>query len=275
MGLDIFPPAHVASLLSSSAAAASSGSHPGDETVTDNDDDDDIDHNEDVDDDQEQVDSAGETRTAQYLRCYACPALQLRMYAPEREGTPVCTECGSDFVEIVSSFQVRQEQEMTSARHQGQALDARLIPEMILSARHEGNVTQRRQLQYQLLRELFLSSSLGMPEPLADAQSPHSYAQASGGQAAEAGAGGGVEGQEREVHANIICDGCQMQPIVGARWKCSTCADFDFCSLCHAEFVSNGRHSLHIAGTCVCVRERECVCLCACAFLCACSLFCA
>ncbi len=34
------------------------------------------------------------------------------------------------------------------------------------------------------------------------------------------------------VHHGVCCDGCQVNPIVGNRYKCSVCQDFDFCSNC-------------------------------------------
>lgn len=34
------------------------------------------------------------------------------------------------------------------------------------------------------------------------------------------------------VHTNIMCDGCNINPIVGSRYKCSICKDFDFCEDC-------------------------------------------
>jgi len=36
------------------------------------------------------------------------------------------------------------------------------------------------------------------------------------------------------VHEHITCDGCQRKPIIGVRYKCSVCADFDFCETCEA-----------------------------------------
>ena len=35
-----------------------------------------------------------------------------------------------------------------------------------------------------------------------------------------------------DVHANIKCDGCNMVPIVGNRYNCSECKNFDFCEHC-------------------------------------------
>lgn len=34
------------------------------------------------------------------------------------------------------------------------------------------------------------------------------------------------------VHQNVRCDGCKVSPIIGDRYKCSVCEDFDFCSRC-------------------------------------------
>jgi flagellar biosynthesis GTPase FlhF len=36
------------------------------------------------------------------------------------------------------------------------------------------------------------------------------------------------------VHRHVRCDGCQMFPLVGDRYKCETCNDFDLCSGCEA-----------------------------------------
>lgn len=42
------------------------------------------------------------------------------------------------------------------------------------------------------------------------------------------------ENNSRILHRNIICDGCEMYPIEGVRYKCTVCDDFDFCSKCEA-----------------------------------------
>ena len=41
------------------------------------------------------------------------------------------------------------------------------------------------------------------------------------------------DGETRQTsHTNVACDGCGCNPIVGFRYKCSVCKDFDFCSAC-------------------------------------------
>ena len=40
------------------------------------------------------------------------------------------------------------------------------------------------------------------------------------------------------VHEGIHCDGCKMENIVGVRWKCLQCTDYDLCDKCH----STGAH---------------------------------
>eukprot|EP00997_Jenningsia_sp_PLL12_P008306 NODE_505_length_1667_cov_85.426452_g419_i0.p1 GENE.NODE_505_length_1667_cov_85.426452_g419_i0~~NODE_505_length_1667_cov_85.426452_g419_i0.p1 ORF type:complete len:222 (-),score=28.74 NODE_505_length_1667_cov_85.426452_g419_i0:671-1336(-) len=33
-------------------------------------------------------------------------------------------------------------------------------------------------------------------------------------------------------HMNVTCDGCAMKDIVGIRYKCAVCKNFDYCELC-------------------------------------------
>ncbi len=31
---------------------------------------------------------------------------------------------------------------------------------------------------------------------------------------------------------NVACDGCGVHPIIGIRYKCSVCENFDYCEMC-------------------------------------------
>jgi hypothetical protein len=35
-------------------------------------------------------------------------------------------------------------------------------------------------------------------------------------------------------HHRVCCDGCEINPIEGVRYKCSVCEDFDLCEKCEA-----------------------------------------
>lgn len=42
------------------------------------------------------------------------------------------------------------------------------------------------------------------------------------------------------VHPNVICDGCDG-PVVGVRYKCSVCPNYDLCAACEGK----GLHRQH------------------------------
>lgn len=50
--------------------------------------------------------------------------------------------------------------------------------------------------------------------------------------------------QPQPVHHRIICDGCGVSPIVGSRFKCQVCPDFDLCESCEAQGVHPASHGL-------------------------------
>ena len=35
--------------------------------------------------------------------------------------------------------------------------------------------------------------------------------------------------EKKSSHDGVKCDGCQMKPIIGNRFKCTVCEDFDYC----------------------------------------------
>ena len=52
--------------------------------------------------------------------------------------------------------------------------------------------------------------------------------------------------EKKEIHFNIICDGCNMNPLVGKRYKCKTCADFDYCEKCYEKNKENHKHEFQL-----------------------------
>ena len=46
----------------------------------------------------------------------------------------------------------------------------------------------------------------------------------------------------KPIHHGYICDGCEMDPIVGNRYKCIVCNDFDYCEACEEKFRDQHKH---------------------------------
>ena len=44
------------------------------------------------------------------------------------------------------------------------------------------------------------------------------------------------------IHYGIACDGCKTFPIVGIRYKCAVCDDFDFCEECEKKKGEEHNH---------------------------------
>jgi hypothetical protein len=41
------------------------------------------------------------------------------------------------------------------------------------------------------------------------------------------------------IHNNVRCDGCNKHPIIGSRYKCSICQDFDYCEDCENKNIDH------------------------------------
>lgn len=44
------------------------------------------------------------------------------------------------------------------------------------------------------------------------------------------------------LHSGVECKGCGMFPIVGCRYKCNLCEDFNYCEKCEAKFAEEHNH---------------------------------
>jgi len=53
------------------------------------------------------------------------------------------------------------------------------------------------------------------------------------------------EDEKKEIHYNFMCDGCGMNPIVGKRYKCNSCRNFDYCEKCYEKNKSTHKHSFN------------------------------
>jgi hypothetical protein len=52
------------------------------------------------------------------------------------------------------------------------------------------------------------------------------------------------EKQSDAVHSSVTCDGCQVSPITGVRFKCIVCNDYDLCAACEEGNVHDVQHPL-------------------------------
>lgn len=50
--------------------------------------------------------------------------------------------------------------------------------------------------------------------------------------------------QRNFVHEDTLCDGCGKSPIVGGRWKCNTCENFELCDTCYGA----GLHGFEVSN---------------------------
>merc|ERR1711963_475545 len=53
-------------------------------------------------------------------------------------------------------------------------------------------------------------------------------------------------GGEEAVHHGVMCDGCDMNPIIGPRFKCLVRDDYDLCGRCEASGLNMGNNMMKI-----------------------------
>ena len=52
--------------------------------------------------------------------------------------------------------------------------------------------------------------------------------------------------RKKEIHYSIICDGCNMGPLVGNRYKCKICQNFDYCEKCYEKNKTTHSHEFEL-----------------------------
>ena len=61
--------------------------------------------------------------------------------------------------------------------------------------------------------------------------------------------------EKKEVHYLVTCDGCKMFPLVGKRYKCECCPNFDFCEECYKKKKAKHGHSFKQVETNMLLKE--------------------
>merc|ERR1719436_1836959 len=53
--------------------------------------------------------------------------------------------------------------------------------------------------------------------------------------------------REEGEHPGVTCDGCE-KPVVGFRYKCVQCPDYDLCERCEAKRIHPGHNMMRISS---------------------------
>ena len=109
------------------------------------------------------------------------------------------------------------------------------------------DVTEEERLEDQLVNDLIRSTVEAISAPAAatsSTPSPFTTLHNHSAPAPAASAAAAAEPTGPIRHENVICDGCNASPIIGDRYKCSVCPDFDLCSTCEAAGKHPSSHTL-------------------------------
>ncbi|CAF3882294.1 unnamed protein product [Rotaria sordida] len=59
------------------------------------------------------------------------------------------------------------------------------------------------------------------------------------------------------IHSNVICDGCDMSPIKGDRYRCLFCPDIDYCQSCKAASRTNYETNHQYNHPLLCIKDSS------------------
>ncbi|CAF3451213.1 unnamed protein product [Rotaria sp. Silwood1] len=59
------------------------------------------------------------------------------------------------------------------------------------------------------------------------------------------------------IHSNVICDGCDMSPIKGDRYRCLFCPDIDFCESCKSASRTNYESNHQYNHPLLCIKDSS------------------
>jgi len=103
----------------------------------------------------------------------------------------------------------------------------------------------RQVLQQQPDLKLQLLSELGLGQEEAKKEEPAREVNGEAGEVAdEVDSSECKEEGKPMIHEDIMCDNCKCNPIVGIRFKCTICNDFDLCADCEGKDVHPSGHPL-------------------------------
>lgn len=68
-----------------------------------------------------------------------------------------------------------------------------------------------------------------------------------------------INEEDYVVHTSILCDGCNVFPIIGNRYKCAVCKNFDYCEECEKKYGElHGHPFLKVRKPKNCPSEIQC-----------------